>query len=46
MKIRRAYIPAYAALAVVIIIGIIVIVVFFPEVADWIQETLRIIRGG
>ena len=42
-KKRSAKLPALAILAAVIFIGLILIVTKFPEVADWIQETLRII---
>jgi len=40
---RRRGVAALAWLALVIIVGIIVIVILFPEVAEWIQENLRII---
>lgn len=45
LRKRRAYIPAFAALAFIIFVFIIIIVLFIPEVADWIQESLRIIFG-
>jgi len=42
---KRRGVAALAWLALVIIVGIIVIVVLFPDVATWIQETLEIIFG-
>ena len=42
---RRAALPSLAILAAVLFIGVIIIVLLFPDVAEWIQETLQIIFG-